>query len=156
MIRDKVASVRATLPRAAQLRRKTPLETSVRMRLTILFSLGLATFAQGADLFGSYSEAQLDWTKHKDSAEFQTYASEFVQFNNHFHIDERGGCYALGKEQIGLMLVITHSSGSQFATIEKVLSDHDSPKAHCFMNSYQGLPTKVPPYVPFVLPMSMG
>jgi hypothetical protein len=43
----------------------------------------------------------------------------------------------------------------EFAVIENVLSDSDSPKARCFINSYRGLQTKVPPYVPFVLQMSM-
>ena len=90
------------------------------------------------------------------SVEYQTYASEFVQFNNHFHIDEKDGCYALGKEPIQLMLVITHPGSAEFAVVENVLSDVNSLKARCFIRSYLGLRTKVPPYVPFVLQMSMG
>lgn len=128
----------------------------MRVLLTITFVIVVATLAHSADVPGSYSDAQAEWKKHMDSAEYQTYSSEFAQFNNHFHLDERGGCYALGKGQVGLMLVITHANGAEFAVVENVLSDVDSPKAHCFIKSYLGLQTKVPPYVPFVLQMSMG
>jgi hypothetical protein len=112
--------------------------------------------AYGAAAPQSYTDAQADWKRHKDSAEYQTYVDAFVQFNNHFHIDERSGCYALGSEKVGLMLVITHSGGSEYAVVENVLADVDSPKARCFIESYRGLQTKVPPYVPFVLQMTMG
>jgi hypothetical protein len=128
----------------------------VRVLLTVAFAVIAATLAHSADEPSSYSDAQAEWKKHKDSAEYQTYTSEFAQFNNHFHIDERGGCYALGKGQVGLMLVITHADGAEFALVENVLSNVDSPKAHCFIKSYLGLRTKVPPFVPFVLQMSMG
>jgi len=104
----------------------------------------------------SYADARVIWEEHKVTAEYQTYMSEFVQFNNHFHIDERSGCHSLGQEHIGLMLVITHSTSSEFALVENVLSDVDSPKARCFIKAYRGLQAKVPPYVPFVLQMAMG
>jgi hypothetical protein len=128
----------------------------VRALLGSALTIAIATLAYGADVPRSYADARGVWEKHKDTVEYQTYASEFAQFNNHFHIDEKGGCYALGKGPVGLMLVITHPSNSQYAVVENVLSDVDSPKARCFIKSYLGLPTKVPPYVPFVLQMAMG
>jgi len=128
----------------------------VRTLLSSALAGAIAMLAYGADAPGSYADAKANWEKHKDTAEYQTYTSEFVQFNNHFHIDERSGCYALGQGQIGIMLVITHTTGSEFAVVENVLSNADSPKARCFIKAYLGLRTKVPPYVPFVLQMAMG
>lgn len=128
----------------------------MRVSFSGALTIAIATAAYGADAPRSYVDARGLWEKHKDTVEYQTYASEFAQFNNHFHIDEKDGCYALGKGPVGLMLVITHPTSYQYAVIENVLSDVDSPKARCFMKSYRGLPTKVPPYVPFVLQMAMG
>jgi hypothetical protein len=124
----------------------------VRLFLCIL-AISVAIRAYGGDVPGSFFDAQVDWKKNKDSPEYQTYTSEFVQFNNHFHIDEKSGCYALGKGEVTLMLVIGHDSGTEFADVKNVFSDSDSQKARCFVNAYRGLKTKVPPYVPFVLQM---
>jgi hypothetical protein len=88
--------------------------------------------------------------------EYQTYLSEFVQFNNHFHIDEKGGCYQLGGGKVSLMLVIAHQAGAQYAVVANAFSDVDTPKARCFKKSYDGIQTKAPPYLPFVLQMDMG
>jgi hypothetical protein len=130
--------------------------TTVRALVSCAFAVLITTSAYGVDVPRSYADARGLWEKHMDSAEYKTYVSEFVQFNNHFHIDERNGCYALGKEPIGLMLVITHRGSTEFAVVENVLSDVDSPKGRCFIKSYLGLQTKVPPYVPFILQMAMG
>lgn len=81
---------------------------------------------------------------------------EFAQFNNHFHLDEKDGCYALGKEPVELMLVLTHREGDQFALIDQVLSDVDNAKASCFKKTYRGTRAKIPPFLPFVLQMKMG
>jgi hypothetical protein len=128
----------------------------VRVLLITTVVIAIASVAYGADAPQSYGDARANWDKHKDSPEYQTYASEFAQFNNHFHLDERGGCYALGSGQVGLMLVITRPADSEYAVVENVLAEVDSPKARCFIQSYRGLKTKVPPYAPFVLQMAMG
>jgi hypothetical protein len=130
-------------------------EPTVRVLFSAAVLVAVAAFAQGADSPHSYADARASWEKHKDSAEYQTYMSEFIQFNNNFHIDVRGGCYALGQGQVGLMLVITHTGNEEFAVVENVLFDADSAKARCFVKSYLGLRTKVPPYLPFVLQMTM-
>lgn len=124
--------------------------------LSSALALAMVASAYAADVPDSYAAAQRVWEKHKDTAEYQTYVSEFVQFNNHFHIDERSGCYALGQGSIGLMLVITHPAGSESGRVANVFSDASSPKARCFMKAYLRLRTKVPPFVPFVLQMTMG
>jgi hypothetical protein len=114
------------------------------VRVTATVAIVAATLAYGGDVPSSYAGARANWEKHKDSRDYQAYMSEFIQFNNHFHIDERGGCYGWGQGQVGLMLAITHAQGAEFAEVENVLSDVDSEKARCFIKSYRGLRTKVP------------
>ncbi|UGB46830.1 hypothetical protein LQ772_05915 [Frateuria edaphi] len=100
----------------------------------------------------TYSEARVSWEAHKDSKDYQTYADEFIQFNNHNHLDEKDGCYALAGAPVQLMLVITHRDDEKYALVEDVLTDTDSPKAQCFKKTYRGIRTKVPP--PFCLSSS--
>lgn len=104
----------------------------------------------------TYEAAKSEWEKTKDKSEYQSYLSDFIQFNNQFHLDEKDGCYSLGKEPVQLMLVIKHRQGEQYAQIERVLADGDTAKASCFKKTYQKLKVGVPPYLPFVLQMDMG
>lgn len=115
-----------------------------------------STAALAAGTPQTYAEATAQWQLHMNGTDYQTYAGEFAQFNNHFHLDEKGGCYAVAPGSVTLMLVITHSDNSEFAVIEQALSDVDNAKAECFKRSYRGLQTKIPPYLPFVLQMHMG
>ncbi|WP_416760295.1 hypothetical protein ACNI65_25340 [Roseateles sp. So40a] len=127
-----------------------------RLGAAALLSATGITLSLAAEPPKDFSQARANWEAHKDSAEYQKYADEFVQFNNHFHLDEKGGCYQLSPGPVELMLVITHTKGDQFATIERVISDSDSAKAQCFKRTYKGIATKVPPYLPFVFSMRMG
>jgi hypothetical protein len=109
-----------------------------------------------ADSPSSYANAKAMWLKSRNTEGYQNYAAEFSQFNNHFHLDEKDGCYSLAAGPVNLMLVISHPKNSEFAVIERVLSDADNAKARCFEKSYRGVQTKIPPFLPFVLQMSMG
>ena len=120
--------------------------------LTLVFSG--AIFA--TDVPRTYTEANAIWLHTRDTAEYQGYAAEFAQFNNHFHLDEKDGCYALGSGPVELMLIISQPDSSEFAVIEQVLSDVDNEKARCFEKSYRGVRTKRPPFLPFVLQLGMG
>ncbi len=120
--------------------------------LTLVFSSGISA----ADTPLSYADAKALWLKSRETVEYQRYAAEFVQFNNHFHLDEKHGCYAIGSGAVDLMLVITHPEDGEFAVIQRVLSNIDNAKARCFQKSYRGVQTKVPPFVPFVLQMGIG
>lgn len=113
-----------------------------------------AVFAAGMPR--SYPEAKSIWQQHRDTAEYQTYASEFSQFNNHFHLDEKSGCYFLAPGPVNLMLVITRPKNNKFAVIAQVYSDVDNAKARCFEKTYRGVSTKIPPFLPFVLQLGMG
>lgn len=116
----------------------------------------LVATAFAADAPRGYADAKTMWEKSKDKPEYQTYASEFTQYNNHFRLDEKDGCYALSPGPVNLMLVITNPAKGEFAVVESVLSDVDNAKSQCFKKSYGGIRTKIPPYLPFVLQMSMG
>ena len=104
---------------------------------------------------GSYEAAKAIWSRNRESKDYQGYAIEFAQFNNHFHLDEKDGCYALAPGSVNLMLVISQPKNSEFAVIERVLADVDSEKARCFEKSYSGVQVKAPPFFPFVLQMGM-
>ena len=104
----------------------------------------------------SYAEAEVAWQRSRDKPQYQAYASKFAEFNNQHHLDEKDGCYALSPGPVKLFLVITHSQGGEFALIERVLSNVDNSKSSCFKRTYEGLRTKVPPFLPFVLQMGMG
>ena len=112
------------------------------------------TFAGDAPL--SYAAAKSIWLRSRETKEYQSYAAEFAQFNNHLHLDEKDGCYALASAPINLMLIISRPKNNEFAVIERVLTDVDNAKARCFEKSYGGVQVKVPPFFPFVLQLGMG
>ena len=128
----------------------------MRMSLAAALLVVASGVSLAADPAMSLASARKIWEQTKDRKEYQTYAAEFAQFNNHFRLDEKDGCYALGKEPVELMLVIAHRDGGEYALIEQVLSNVDTAKASCFKKSYGGIRTKVPPFLPFILQMGMG
>jgi len=85
-----------------------------------------ALTASGVTIAGeaprSYAAAKAIWSQSRETKEYQSYAAEFSQFNNHFHLDERDGCYALAPGQVNLMLVVSRPQGSEFAVIERALA----------------------------------
>jgi hypothetical protein len=128
----------------------------MRARIAVAIVLVFSNVSFAADVPRSYEDAKVLWIKKRDTAEYQRYATEFTQFNNHFHLDEKDGCYALGSGPVELMLIISQPDNSEFAVIEQVLSDVDNEKARCFEKSYRGVRTKRPPFLPFVLQLGMG
>jgi len=126
----------------------------MRIQVSIL-ALSLATGAAASPAVSTYSQARASWEKHRDSKEYQTYVEEFMQFNNHYKLDEKDGCYALPGGPVELMLVITHRDKESYALVEQAFTDNDSPKAQCFKKTYRGINTKVPPFLPFVIQMTM-
>ena len=127
--------------------------------MKVILGSVLAIIAAGMALAdevpGSYEAAKAIWSRNRESKDYQGYAAEFSQFNNHFHLDEKDGCYALAPGSVNLMLVISQPKNSEFAVIERVLADVDSEKARCFEKSYRGVQVKAPPFFPFVLQMGM-
>jgi hypothetical protein len=125
------------------------------MIVTVL-ALLVSSVAFGDETPQSYAAAKAIWLRTRDTKDYQSYAAEFSQFNNHFHLDEKDGCYGLAPGSVNLMLIVTHRANSEFATVERVLADVDNAKARCFEKSYTGIQTKIPPFFPFVLQLGMG
>ena len=125
-------------------------------RTLILLAILLWSAAADAGPPTSYAEAEAAWKRTRDKPEYQSYAAEFTRFNNYFHLDEKDGCYALPSGTVSLFLVITNTDGAEFALIERALSSVNNPKSTCFKKTYEGLRTKAPPFLPFVLQLSMG
>jgi len=128
--------------------------------MKLILGVALACLASSEALAGddppqSYAEAKATWQRTRDNLEYQKYATEFSQFNNHFHLDERNGCYALAPGSVNLMLMISRKESGEFAVIERVFTDVDNAKARCFEKSYRGVATKAPPFFPFILQMEM-
>ena len=126
--------------------------------MRVRYILALTTVLSGASLAQdnrprTYSEARAVWEGTKGTVAYQTYLSEFTQFNNSLRLDEKDGCFALSSEPVDLMLIITHPDRSEYAVVEDALAKVDSPKARCFQKAYRGISTKIPPFVPFVLLM---
>jgi hypothetical protein len=127
--------------------------TDMRTGLAIALLMATSGMALAAEPATSFESAKQIWEQTKGQKAYQTYSEEFAQYNNHFRLDEKDGCYALGKEPVELMLIITHRDGGEFAVVERVWSDVDNAKASCFKNSYEGIRTKIPPFFPFTLQM---
>jgi hypothetical protein len=118
--------------------------------------LAVSCFVSADDTKLSFAQAKKIWEANKDREDYQSYAAEFAQFNNHYHLDEKDGCYALAKGPVELMLVITHPDNGKYAVIEQVLSSIDNEKSQCFKKSYSGIATKIPPFLPLIIQMNMG
>lgn len=127
---------------------------NVGIAVALALVLSSVTFAGEAPR--SYADAKSIWLRTRNTEGYKNYAAEFSQYSNHFHLDEKDGCYSLASGPVNLMLIIAHPENSEFAVIEQVLSDVDNAKARCFKKSYQGVQTKIPPFFPFVLQMGMG
>jgi hypothetical protein len=128
----------------------------MRASIAIALLAALSGLTVAGDNPTSFAEAKKIWDSTKDRKEYQQYIAEFSQFNNYMHLDEKDGCYALAKGPVELMLVITHQGQDEYAVISQVLTNVDNAKAQCFKGSYGGVQTKIPPFFPFVLQMSMG
>jgi hypothetical protein len=123
-------------------------------QLAVLLSIALGVAAAESSP-KSYEDAEAIWQKTRGMLEYQAYAAEFAELNNAFRIDERGGCYSLAAGPVNLMLLVSRADAKGVATIERVFYDTDNAKARCFERSYSGLPTKAPPFLPFVLQLRM-
>jgi hypothetical protein len=126
----------------------------IRIAAVLAFVVSSTTFADDAPR--SYADAEAIWLRSRSTAEYQKYITEFTQFNNHFHLDEKNGCYALDPGPVNLMLIISHPDNNEFAVVGQVISDVDNAKSRCFKNTYRGIRTKIPPFMPFVLQLGMG
>ncbi len=112
--------------------------------------------ASAAALPQDYTAAKAVWKKDKDKRGYQDYGNEFAQFNNHYRLDEQDACYGLSPGPVNLLLIISKPDAGEFAVVERVFANVDNAKARCFIKTYKGVRTKTPPFLPFVINMSMA
>ena len=122
----------------------------MRFRATCWALACFTTLASAAPI-SSYDSARAAWEKSKDDPAVAAYLQEFIQFNNAMKLDSKDGCYSQPGGKVKLMLLITHDKGERWARISQVFSQTDSPKAQCLQRSYRGVPTKVPPMLPYIV-----
>ena len=126
----------------------------MRFRATCWALACFTTLASAAPI-SSYDTARAAWEKAKDDPAVAAYLKEFIQFNNAMKLDSKDGCYSQPGGQVKLMLLITHDKGERWASVSQVFSQTDSPKAQCLQRSYRGVPTKVPPVLPFIVQLDV-
>src|SRR6266699_3197514 len=90
----------------------------MRVGIAIALALGFSSVSF-AEAPRSYADAKAIWLHSRDTAEYRTYAAEFSQFSNHFHLDEKDGCYALASGTVNLILVIGRQKNGNFAMVER-------------------------------------
>lgn len=120
----------------------------------IIIALGfvLLSASSQAEEF-SYERAEKNWQVYKETTDYKTYANEFVEYNNAHQLDTRMGCYELGSETVQLFLIIDYGKAKRRTFVVDAVSNFNTPRSRCFIDSYKGMQMKKPPYLPFVLQM---
>lgn len=67
----------------------------MKISIGVVLALVVTGVTLAQDAPRSYADAKAVWERSRSKLEYQNYAAEFSQFNNHFHLDEKGGCYQL-------------------------------------------------------------
>lgn len=115
----------------------------------------VACVAQQGSQRSSFESAHLlfkeQWQEHRETEEYARYDAEWLRFNNANRIDEQGGCYALSRASVDLILV--HNETGE---VESVVPKQTSKKAECFVNVFRGRKYPAPPYAPFYQYLQMG
>ena len=128
----------------------------VNSAIACLLLAAASSLAFAADPPLSLGDAQKILNQTKDKKEYESYMDDFALFNNYHHLDSKDDCYAKGNGPVDLYLVIKAADDQQSGVIDQVLSNVDNPKAACLKKSYKDVPTKAPPYSPFIVPMKIG
>jgi hypothetical protein len=115
----------------------------------LIFAGASICIALPAFALPSFSEAEELWKKNKDKPGYTEYQGEFVQYNNHFHLDTKDNCFAKDGP-VNMYLIITAQ-----AVVESVVTDIDNEQARCFKHTYTGLRVKAPPFSPLIINMRM-
>lgn len=101
----------------------------------------------------TYNEAEQHWQENKETSAYQIYATGFVKYSKANRLDTNMGCYDLGGEKVRQFLIINPGNAKKYAFVKEVVSNVNTPKSRCFIDSYKGIQVKKPPYFPFVLLM---
>ena len=127
-------------------------ETCLKHQTVIVLGILLcSSYSQGSDL--TYTEAEQHWLDNKETSAYQAYAAEFVKYSHAHQLDTRLRCDDLGNETIRQYLIMNLGNSKKYSFVKDVVSNVDTPKSRCFIDSYKGMQVQKPPYLPFVLQM---
>jgi len=122
------------------------------MNLPNCFALVGVSLFVAAPCFAAPSFADVEelWQQSKSKPGYVEYRDEFVQYNNHFHLDTKDDCFAQNSGPVNMYLIVTTK-----AVVESVVTDIDNARARCFKRTYTGLRVKAPPFSPFIINLRM-
>jgi len=113
--------------------------------------LFVSSYSLGSEF--TYNEAEQHWRENKETTAYQAYAAEFVKYSKAHRLDTNLGCSDLGSETVRQYLIINFGNAKKYAFVKDVVSNFNTPKSRCFIDSYKGMQVQKPPYLPFVLQM---
>lgn len=117
-----------------------------------LFALLLSSCATAPQRASSFASADALWEQSIKRAEYRQYHHAFVTSQNQQRLDDDSGCYAKGRGQTVLLLLLVDSRG----VISEAYADSTVAKAECFRAAYLGAQMPVPPFSPFPVKMQMN
>jgi len=126
------------------------------MRSAIFVILVVASsLSVAAEPIQSFAAAKEIWKQTNKRTEYKAYVEQSLKTINEYNVEEKHRCFSLSKEPLELMLVITHQSSSNYASVANVLSSSESAKAKCFQQSFMGARLGIPPFLPLVFQMGI-
>jgi hypothetical protein len=117
-----------------------------------LLSLALGACATTQPPNSDYESAKALWEKSRERPEYKSYGAAFTNSQNEQRLDVESGCYAKGRGQRVILILIVNSIG----TIADAYADKATTKAECFKAAYLGAKMPVPPFSPFPIYMQMN
>ncbi len=124
------------------------------LKFKTIITIGMllvSSYSLGSEF--TYNEAEQHWRENKETSVYQAYATKFMKYSKAHRLDSNLGCSKLGSEIVRQYLIINHGNSKKYAFVKDVVSNFDTPKSRCFIDSYNGMQVQKPPYLPFVLQM---
>jgi hypothetical protein len=122
--------------------------------LLALLLLGACASAPKGSLH-SYAEAELRWRQSTALPGYKAFSEQFLKMNDASHFAQKSGCLAKEGGPVQMILVLGKLERKPLIIIQDTFTDVSNPKAKCLAKLYRGLQTNIPPYMPFLVPLSI-
>lgn len=103
----------------------------------------------------SYADAEQRWRLSTSLPGYKAFSDQFLKMNDASHFEQKSGCLAKQGGAVQLLLVLGKVPHKPLIVIQDVFTDVSGPKAKCLANAYHGLQTNIPPYMPFLVALSV-
>lgn len=120
---------------------------------SIVLAIGFAILAGCASTPktpSSFSDAQRMFDAQPRTSATDAYGTEWAEFNNAHHLDERDGCYL--KADGSLVQILQIDAGGK---IVNYFADQENGRSQCWRQTYLGLTFPKPPFAPFLHRLEM-